>query len=46
MNTWIAGIDLMRSYNKKDFYSNLNIEHITDVDYRHAVYLKILIVKI
>ena len=38
MNAWRAVKDLMKSYypTKKDFYSNLNMEDITDVDYRHA----------
>ena len=37
MNTWIAGKDLMKSYYPtKKFYSNLNMENIIDVDYRHA----------
>ena len=32
---------------KKEFYSSLNIENITDVDYRHAKkYTKNLIIKI
>ena len=33
MNTWIAGKDLMK---KENFYSSLNMEDITDVDYRRA----------
>ena len=39
MNTWIVGKDLMKHHclTKKLFiYSNLNIEDITNVDYRHG----------
>ena len=38
MNTWIIGKDLMRHHYqyKKAFYSNLNMEDITDADYIHA----------
>ena len=38
MKIWIAGKNLMRHHNqiKKDFYSNLNLEHITNKDYSHA----------
>ena len=38
MNTLIAGKDLMKHHyrNKEDFYSCLNMEEITDIDYRHA----------
>ena len=37
MNTWIAGKDLMKHHYqiKKSFYSELNLEHITDEDYAH-----------
>ena len=37
MNTWIAGKDLMKHHYqiKKDFYSELNLEDITDKDYEH-----------
>ena len=37
MNKWIAGKDLMKQLpDKKDFYSKLNSEDITDKDYAHA----------
>ena len=38
MNIWIVGKDLMRHHYqvKKDFYSNLNMEDIDDIDYRHG----------
>ena len=38
MNTWIAGKDLIKLYflTKKEFYSKLNLEDITDLNYRHA----------
>ena len=38
MNTWIAGKDLMKHYYhaKNFFYSELNLEHISDKDYLHA----------
>ena len=38
MNTWIAGKDLMKHHYqiKKDFYSELYLEDITDKDYMHA----------
>ena len=37
MSTWMVGKSLMKhQYLKKIFYSNLNIEHITDADYIHA----------
>ena len=37
MSTWMVGKSLMKhQYLKKKFYSNLNIEHITDADYIHA----------
>ena len=40
MNTWMTGKDLMKSLtklsNRDVFYSNWNIEAITNVDYRHA----------
>ena len=36
MNTWIVGRDLMKHCYKEAFYSNLNMEDITDVDHRHA----------
>ena len=37
MNTWIAAKDLMKHYQiKKTFYSELNLEDITDKDYVHA----------
>ena len=35
MHSW-ERFDEMLLLNKKDFYSNLNMEDITDVDYRHA----------
>ena len=37
-NKWIAGKDLtQQNYHlKKDFYSKLNVEGITDEDYMHA----------
>ena len=37
MNTWMAGKNLMKHYQiKKAFYSELNLEHITDKDYAYA----------
>ena len=38
MNTWIAGKDFMKHHYqiKKSFYSELNLEDITDNDYAHA----------
>ena len=38
MNTWIAGKDFMKHHYqiKKSFYSELNLEDITDKDYAHA----------
>ena len=38
MNTWIAGNDLMKHHYqiKTAFYSELNLEDITDKDYAHA----------
>ena len=38
MSTWIAGKDLMKQLlpNTEDFYSSLNMEGNTDVDYRDA----------
>ena len=40
MNTWIVGKNLMKHHyslpDKEVFYSILNMEDITDVDYRHA----------
>ena len=38
MNTWIAGKDFMEHHYqiKKSFYSELNLEDITDNDYKHA----------
>ena len=38
MNTWIAGKDLMKHHYqiKKFFYSELNLEDITDKDYAHS----------
>ena len=38
MNIWIAGKNLIKIYYhlKKDFYSNLNLEDISDEDYTHA----------
>ena len=38
MNTWIAWKDLMKHHYqiKKPFYSELNLENITDKDYAHA----------
>ena len=38
MNIWIVWKDLMRHHYqvKKDFYSNLNMEDIDDIDYRHG----------
>ena len=38
MNIWIAGKDLMKTHCqiKKSFYSELNLEDITDKDYEHA----------
>ena len=38
MNIWIAGKDVMKHHckTKKELYSSLNIEDISDIDYRHA----------
>ena len=38
MNIWIAGKDLMKiQYRPKEaFYSELNLENITDKDYEHV----------
>ena len=36
MNTWIVGKDETTLPDKKLFYSNLNVEDISVVDYRHA----------
>ena len=38
MKTWIAGKNLMKHHDqiKKVFYSELNLEYITDKDYAHA----------
>ena len=37
MSTWMNGKSLMKQhYQKKKFYSNLNIDNITDADYMHA----------
>ena len=37
MNIWIAGEDLMRiQYTQRSFYSELNLENITDKDYEHV----------
>ena len=40
MNIWIAWKDLMNQHPtlppKEDFYSNLNLEDISDEDYAHA----------
>ena len=38
MNTWIAGKDLMKHHYliKNVFHSCLNMEDITDIDYKHA----------
>ena len=35
MDSW-EGFDETSFPNKKDFYSCLNVEDITDIDYRHA----------
>ena len=39
MNTWIAGKDLMKHHYqiKNIFYSELNLEHITDKDYHYQI---------
>ena len=38
MNTWIARKDLMKHHClMKNFYNNLNIKDIKDLDYRHAI---------
>ena len=38
MNIWMIGKNLMKYHylKKKDFYSHLNMEDITDADYRHV----------
>ena len=42
MDDWQKFIELS-SPNKKDFYSHLDMENITDTDYMHAkVFVKIL----
>ena len=36
-NIWIVGKDLIKHHSAKEaFYSNINMEDITDVDYRHG----------
>ena len=46
MNSW-EKFDEKFLPNKKEFYSSLNMEDITDVDYRHAKkYTNNLIIKI
>ena len=46
MNSW-EKFDEKFLPNKKEFYSSLNMEDITDVDYRHTKkYAKNLIIKI
>ena len=35
MNIWIAGKNLM-NFNQKAFYSELNLEDITDKDHEHS----------
>ena len=51
MNTWIVGNETSLP-DKESFYSNLNMEDITDVDHRHArrvfnkLHSKILVIKI
>ena len=44
VNTWMIGENLLKHLRKKeDFYSHLNMEDITDSDYRHAIeFVKIL----
>ena len=38
MNTWIVGKHLMKHhFLTKTFYSNLNMEDITDLNHRHAI---------
>ena len=38
MNIWMIGKNSMKHHclKKKDFYSNLNMENITDADYAHV----------
>ena len=37
MKIWMIGEGLMKQHNwKKEFYKNLNLKEITDVDYMHG----------
>ena len=37
MKIWMIGESLMKQHNwKKEFYKNLNLKEITDVDYMHG----------